>query len=48
MGRPINFNVLNPLSDFHNAEAIHLIMEGPVWKSAVSTSIKTGRVEVKF
>lgn len=49
IGRPINFNVLNPLSDFHNAEAIRLIIEGSVWKSAaVISSIKKGRVEVKF
>jgi len=47
-GRPINFNVLNPLSDSYNAEAIRLVREGPDWKSIAGSTIKTGRVEVKF
>ena len=48
VGRPMNFIVLNPLSDSYNAEAIRLVREGPDWKSASGSNIKTGRVEVKF
>lgn len=47
-GRPMNFDVLNSLSDSYNAEAIRLVREGPDWKSAAGSAIKTGRVEVKF
>jgi hypothetical protein len=47
-GRPMNFKVLNPLSDSYNAEAIRLVREGPDWKSVSGSNIKTGRVEVKF
>jgi hypothetical protein len=48
VGRPMNFTILNPLSDSYNAEAIRLVREGPDWKSAAGSNIKTGRVEVKF
>ena len=47
-GRPMNFNILNSLSNSYDAEAIRLIREGPDWKSEVGSIIKTGRVEVKF
>jgi len=47
-GRPINLTVLNSLSDSYNAEAIRLVREGPDWKTAVGSTIRAGRVEVKF
>lgn len=47
-GRPINFNILNSLSDSYNAEAIRLVREGPDWKSADSSIIRTGRIEIVF
>ena len=47
-GRPINFIVLNPLSNSYDAEAIRLVREGPDWKSTLGSTIATGRIEVKF
>jgi len=47
-GRPMNFNILNSLSNSYDAEAIRLVREGPDWKSAAGSTIITGRVEVKF
>ena len=47
-GRPMNFNILNSLSNSYDAEAIRLVREGPDWKSASGSTIKTGRIEVKF
>ncbi|SDM05140.1 TonB protein C-terminal [Daejeonella rubra] len=47
-GRPLNFNILKSLSGSYDAEAIRLVREGPDWKSAAGSTIRTGRVEVIF
>jgi hypothetical protein len=47
-GRPMNFNILNSLSNSYDAEAIRLVREGPDWKSTSGSTIKTRRIEVKF